>query len=123
MRRIHATSAASFNFSRLLLQTELHPDSELRLCCGSVSDVRLQGRPVLRGPHPGPVGVRPLLWAGDESQPALHPGGVPHQPEGGLRHTQPGVLRLGHPAGNGEELRTALEVFGIDVSPSRCLPL
>lgn len=90
-------------------QTELHTHSELSLRGGSVSDVRLQSQQILRGSHPGPLAVRTLLRFGDESESTLHPGGVAHKPARGLRHAQPGVLRLRHPGGNGERCAGTLQ--------------
>lgn len=90
-------------------QAELHPHSELSLRGGSVSDVRLQSQQILRGSHPGPLAVRTLLRFGDESESALHPGGVAHKPARGLRHAQPGVLCLRHPGRNGERWAGSLQ--------------
>lgn len=74
-----------------------------------MSDVSLQRQQILRGSHPGPLAVRTLLRFGDESESALHPGGVAHKPARGLRHAQPGVLRLRHPGGNGEHCAGSLQ--------------
>lgn len=96
-------------------QAELHPHSELSLRGGSVSDVRLQSQQILRGSHPGPLAVRTLLRFGDESESALHPGGVAHKPARCFRHAQPGVLCLRHPDRNGERFKKWASILMICV--------
>lgn len=97
-------SAALQQSAVLFLQAELHPYCQLFLGGWGISHVGLQDLQVLRGSHLRPTALWALLRPGDESESALHPGDVAHKSAGSVRHSQPGVLCVGHPGGHGESL-------------------